>query len=253
MTLLGFKWLAAIIILSISLLTGLASIVFASRYQKQLEIGDAVANGIFIGAALFHLFPSAIDDFRHIGLYFVYTETIALIVFSFIILWLIEQVLLRKKETLSRQSNIWLLTITLSIHALIAGFALGLSETLSIVSVLFVAIIAHKGFETFAFVINLYRQLEKKTQVGLMLIIFSCITPIGIIFGIISDALLYTSIDNLLTACFSAFAAGTFLYIGTVHSHHLHHTHEKDSYHQYIKVVATLIGIVAMMIVGIWI
>ena len=253
MTLLGFKWLAAIIILSISLLAGIASIAFANRYQKQLEIGDAVANGIFIGAALFHLFPSAIDDFRQMGLYFVYIETIALIVFSFIILWLIEQVLLRKKEKVDRQTNVWLLTITLSIHALIAGVALGLSETLSIVSILFVAIIAHKGFETFAFVINLYRQLGKKTQVGLMLLVFSCITPIGILFGITSSTLLYAPIDNLLAACFSAFAAGTFLYIGTVHSHHLHHTHEKDSYHQYTKVVATIIGVVAMMIVGIWI
>ncbi len=253
MTLLGFKWLAAILILSVSLLTGFASIAFAARYKKQLEIGDAVANGIFIGAALFHLFPSAVDGFRQLGLYFVYTETIALIIFSFIILWLIEQALLKQKENLSRQTNVWLLTITLSIHALIAGFALGLSTTISIVSILFVAIIAHKGFETFAFVINLYRQLGKKTQVGLVLILFSCITPIGILFGILCDTLLYTPIDNLLTSCFSAFAAGTFLYIGTVHSHHLHHTHAKDSYHQYVKVVATIIGVVAMMVVGIWI
>lgn len=253
MTLPGFKWLAAVIILSISLLAGLASIGFASRYKKQLEIGDAIANGIFIGAALFHLFPSAVHGFRQIGLRFVYIEIIALIAFSFIILWLIEHVLLRQKETLSRQTNIWLLTITLSLHALIAGIALGISEIFSIVSILFIAIIAHKGFETFAFIINLYHQLEKKSQVVLVLIVFSVITPIGIILGIIGDQFLHTQLDNVLATCFSAFAAGTFLYIGTVHSHHLHHTYQTDSYHQYTKLIATIIGIAVMAIMGIWI
>ena len=253
MTLLEFKWLAAAIILAITLLTGLASIAFANRYQKQLEVGDAIANGIFIGAAIFHLFPTALQEFRHMGLHFLYAETIALIAFSFAVLWLLEYVLLRRNKKASRQVKVWVLTIALSIHALIAGVALGISTELSIVSILFIAIIAHKGFETFAFVVNLHRQLGKVFQVILVLLVFSLVTPVGIALGIFSDTFLYVPLDNLLTALFSAFAAGTFLYIGTVHSHHLHHTHEKDNYHQYVKVIATIIGVAVMGVISIWV
>lgn len=253
MTLFGFKWLAASIILFISLLTGFASIGFAHRYQRQLEIGDAVANGIFIGAAVFHLLPNAVRVFQPIGFHFVYTKSIALVVFSFITLWLIEQVLLRRKEKLKRQTDVWLLTITLSIHALIAGAALGISETFSVVSILFIAIIAHKGFETFAFVVNLHRQLKRGLQISIILIGFSLITPIGIGLGLISDTFLHTRLDTILTGCFSAFAAGTFLYIGTLHSHHLHeHNHHKECYSRSVKFTATIVGVVAMMIVGVW-
>jgi len=253
MTLLEFKGLAATIILFISLSTGFASIGFANRYQRQLEIGDAIANGIFIGAAVFHLLPNAISLFRYMGFHFVYTKSIALLVFSFITLWLIEQILLRRKERIRRQTDVWLLTITLSIHALIAGAALGISETFSIVSIIFIAIIAHKGFETFAFAVNLHRQLKKGLQISLMLIGFSLITPIGIGLGLIGDVFLHTRLDNILTGCFNAFAAGSFLYIGTLHSHHLHeHKHHKKCYSRPIKFTATVLGILAMMFVGFW-
>jgi len=253
MTLTEFKWLAALIILSVSLLTGFASIAFATRHKKQLEIGDAIANGIFIGAALFHLFPSTVADFQDLGIHFAYVQAISFIVFSFIILWLLEKLFLKKNQNLDRQTNVWLLTITLSIHALIAGTALGLSDTLSIASILFIAIIVHKGFETFAFVINVYRQLGKKAQVGLMLTVFSLVTPVGILFGIMSSTFIYAAVDKLLTAFFTAFAAGTFLYIGALHSHYLPQTHVKDNHHQYVKVIATMLGIAAMMVLSIWV
>ena len=101
--------------------------------------------------------------------------------------------------------------------------------------------------------INLYRQLGKVFQVSLILVLFSFITPIGIMIGIGGNTYISARLDSLLTASFSAFAAGTFLYIGTVHSHHLHEGQQTDSYHQYTKVIATIIGVALMAIVGIWI
>ena len=252
MNLLHFKSLAAIIIFSVTLLTGFLSIGFTTRFRKQLEIGDAVANGIFIGAALFHLLPEAIEGFQRVGSHFTYTHTVLLLAASYFIFWLIEKVFLRKEKIAKRSVHIGILITILSTHASIAGLTLGISETFSLVSILFVAIIAHKGFETFAFVINVYRQIGRTWILTLLLILFSCITPIGILIGMLSDAILPGGLDNLLTAYFSAIAAGTFLYIGTVHSHHLR-TQNHDSHQQYARIVATIVGIVLMCIVGIWI
>ena len=252
MTLLHFKWLAALIIFGVTLLTGLLSIGFAARFRKQLEIGDAVANGIFIGAALFHLLPEAIIGFQQIDSHSAYIQTILLFVASYSIFWLIEKIFLGKEKIAKREVHIGILIIVLSIHASIAGLTLGISEMFSVVSILFVAIIAHKGFETFAFVLNVYRQIGHGWRLKLLLTLFACITPVGILIGMLSDFILRSHLDNLLTACFSAIAASTFLYIGTAHSHRLQNQNY-DSHQQYVRVIATIVGVIAMGIVGIWV
>lgn len=251
MTLLTFKWIAAFIVFSITLLAGLLSAGFARRFQKQLEIGDAIANGIFIGAAIFHLLPDAITGFEALSISVVYLRTALLLVSSYCIFWLIEKILVRKQAVSRHQVHVGILVVILSIHAFIAGLTLGISDTFSLVSILFAAIIAHKGFETFAFIINIYRRVKNRFHLFLLLLIFSVITPAGIILGLLSNFLLESHVDDLLTACFSAIAAGTFLYIGTTHSHHVHQ-HE-DSHHQYSRIIATIVGVVLMAILGIWI
>ena len=55
-----------------------------------------------------------------------------------------------------------MLVSTLSVPcAFITGSALGASDTMSNVSILLIAILAHKGFESFALMIGLYRILKK--------------------------------------------------------------------------------------------
>jgi len=250
MTLFELKWLAAVIIFTITLLSGLLSISLSHRFRKQLEIGDAIANGIFIGAALFHLLPGAIKNFQHIGSHFAYTHTFLLLIISYLIFWLIEKVFLHKEKTLKQSAHVTVMVITLSIHAAIAGITLGSSKLLPLVSILFIAIVAHKGFETFAFVINIYRRIGRNWILISLLFLFSLITPLGIFVGMLSTTILPASLNNLPTAYFSAIAAGTFLYIGTAHSYHLKN---QDSYQQYTRLIATLIGILLMAIVGIWV
>ncbi len=251
MTLFELKWLAAVIIFTMTLLSGLLSISLSYRFRKQLEIGDAIANGIFIGAALFHLLPKAVESFQRIGSHFSYTHTFLLLIISYLIFWLIEKVFLHHKEkTLKQSAHVTVMVITLSIHAAIAGITLGSSELFSLVSILFIAIVAHKGFETFAFVINIYRRIGRNWILIILLFIFSLITPLGIFVGMLSNTILPSSLNNLPTAYFSAIAAGTFLYIGTAHSYHLKN---QDSYQQYIRFIATLTGILLMAIVGIWV
>lgn len=253
MPLITFKWLAAFIILALSLTTGIASLRFAVKFQRQLQIGDAAANGIFIGAAIFHLFPAAIEGFHNVNVSPAYLITLFLIILIIAILFIIDHITYKLSQHKNVLISVWLLTLTLSVHALIAGISLGISETFAIVSIIFFAILAHKGFEMFAFVINLHRRLQNYYQVMLLFFLFSFITPLGIWIGTLSDNIFRENTDNLLTACFNAIAAGTFLYIGIIDRHHTHYRPVLDSYQQYTRVLATLIGILVMSIVAIWV
>lgn len=257
MTLLSFKWIAAGFIFAISLIAGFASLRFATKYQKQLQLGDAAANGIFVGAAIFHLFPSAIAQFHQLNIttefLSAYFYVLLIIGVSFLFLVGIDFIFNKIRPVENKIINAWLLTITLSIHAFIGGMALGISETVTIASVIFIAILVHKGFEMFAFVVILYRQLHTYRHVLLIFLIFTLITPLGIWLGIISDTYFQANIDNILTACFNAFAAGTFLYIGLIDRHHQHYHPALDSYHQYSRVLAAIAGVVMMAILSIWI
>lgn len=250
MTLLQLKWLAAITIFLMTLITGLLSIRFTVRFRKQLEIGDAIANGIFIGAALFHLIPEAIESFKLEVNTYPYPETFILVASSYFLFWLLEKVFLRRERHARQQLHVGILVIILSIHAAVAGLTLGISQTLSLVSILFVAILAHKGFETFAFVMNVYRQVGRGFVLNMILLFFSLITPLGILLGLAGDQVFTIQFDNLMSASFSAVAAGTFLYIGTSHGKHL--THQHDSYQQYTRILATIAGVAAMAILGFW-
>lgn len=252
MTLPELKWLALLVIFSLTLLTGFLSIRFTSRFRKHLEVADAIANGIFIGAALFHLLPEAIMSFRELNSHFAYAFTTLLLAISYIVFWFLERFFFREKEVSGRQVHIGVLVTILSIHAFVAGLTLGISQMFSLVSILFIAIIAHKGFETFAFVINLNRQIESRWQLKVLVSLFSLITPMGIFIGMLSGFALHSHWDTLLCAYFSAIAAGTFLYIGTGHSHPLNH-HDRDSHRPYARLITTIGGVVAMGVVGIWI
>lgn len=248
-----FKFLSALLIFIISLIAGYASITLASKHTKYRSVGNAMANGIFIGASIFHLFPNAIHSFGAIGIIKDYTYTMILIVGSYATLLLINKFLSSVSGTMSKPVSAWLLTITLSIHAFIAGVALGISQTFALASVVFFAIIAHKAFETFALVVNLQRRLNHRLSVILVTLIFILITPFAIIFSTTLTIGLNSHIDSILTACFNAVAAGTFLYIGTTHAEFKPKHLSFDSYHRYTQILATLAGVALMAIVAIWV
>ena len=251
MSLLTLKWLSAIILLIGSLLAGLASLRFITRYQRQLQLGDAVANGIFIGAAAFHLLPDAVEILptRYTLLAVMYA--LALTAIAFIMLFLIHQQLLHRKPQQSKLINIALLSVTLTIHALIAGIALGVADDATFVSIIFVAILAHKGFEVFAFVMGLQRQLNNHKLILLLLVVFCCITPLGIWLGSLGEQVMTPYTNTIVTGVFNALAAGTFFYIGT--AAHQHYGPMPDSYRQYNQMILTIIGVVLMGLIAIWI
>ena len=155
------------------------------------------------------------QDFMQIGHGYPFSFLLAGITFL-LLLWLEHlgtEVYQHKGE--NNRSFAILSLIMLSIHSFLAGAALGLSVQYSVIIVLLLAIVMHKWAEAFALAV----QITKATlpiSVGIMLfLIFTLMTLLGILLG--SVATYNIQKIPLLEPIFSAMAAGTFLYLGTLH------------------------------------
>ncbi|WP_100622691.1 ZIP family metal transporter [Candidatus Coxiella mudrowiae] len=259
MLLFAYKGLSALIIAIVTLTAGFASLHFIRRYQHLLSMGDAFADGIFLGAAVFHLFPDAVQRLSNkLSALSSYVLVIVLMGCVFLLLFSLERsIILREKQRqiISAEqmctASAWMLTGILSAHAFIAGAALGISDSASIVSILLIAILAHKGFESFALMIGLHRGIKKEKKIKVILWAFTFVTLFGIIVAAFIESFLQTQTAAIITSLFSAFAAGSFFYIGTLHGGYEHFHPPRDSLKRYQKVLATSLGIVAMGIVAI--
>lgn len=216
------KLLVSAIILLIALLFGLFPILIRVNgiTKRILAYGEAFAGGIFLGAGFIHLLPDA-----QAGLNSVFKNAyplgFAICACSILLLFMIEEGAVKLLTCRNEQCKhvylqpwlAYLLAIVLSIHSVIAGIALGVETVLSTFIIIFIAIIAHKGSAAFALGVSMRnRGLQKSVMVKLMLL-FSLMTPVGIIFGSMLANILQLNSGKLAAAIFNAIAAGTFIYI----------------------------------------
>lgn len=248
----GLKWLLMSIIFTASVAAGFATTHIVHRYKKLISLGEAFANGIFLGAAAFHLLPDAAAGLINCKHCSPVLDSLLLAAISFLLLMLFEHMITKKIHHFRQIVHVGPLLLTLSIHAFLTGIALGISDSYVVIVSIFIAIIAHKAFEMFALVINLHRKLKHNHHVRLLFLLFSFVTPLGILLGNTEIAFLPLGADNTLTACFNAICAGTFVYIATIHAHHQHHPYG-DGYLKYAQILATIVGVVAMAVLSIWI
>lgn len=250
MTLIDYKVIAALIIFLIS-----ASIAIyplkkqrALKHTESFELGEALASGIFLGAAFFHMLPDAIKLFSNIYGAESYPIPELICVLGFLVLLFLERLSLGSIQ--SKHSIPYILALILIIHALTEGAALGIGTTLSETLMLFIAIIAHKGSESFALCITLLKHQLPFRRIVLIVIFFSLMTPLGISLGTAINQLSFANGDTLLAAIFNAFAAGTFLYISTLH--HIHfHQHAKDT-RGLVEFASLVAGVSAMALIALW-
>jgi len=108
-----------------------------------------------------------------------------------------------------------LATLMLSVHAFLMGAALGLSGSFSVALVILLAIVAHKWAESFSLSIQINKS-SFSLKVNLILFcLFALMTPLGIVLGVSATTTLQQY--PLLEPTVTALAAGTFLYLGTLH------------------------------------
>lgn len=150
------KLLFALIIFVVILLAGWLPFKRKSKDDHiDFPIGETLATGIFLGAALMHMLPEANSLFQAMGYHYPFAYIIAGLVFLFF-LWFEH---LGKELYQHHHSNHPAFAILawamLSIHSLMLGAALGLNHNNSFVIMLFLAIITHKWAESFAIAVQL--------------------------------------------------------------------------------------------------
>lgn len=178
-------------------------------------LGETLATGVFLGAALLHMLPESNSLFIKQGYSYPLAYLITGIVFL-LFLWFehIAKELYHHQEATHPAFAI-LAWSMLSIHSLVVGTALGFSDDYPIMFMLFFAIITHKWAESFALAIQLNKSSLQPRFSMILFIIFMAMTPFGIYLGwLFGHGAESTSI---LSPILIASSAGTFLYLGTLH------------------------------------
>ena len=104
----------------------------------------------------------------------------------------------------------WAALVGLSVHALTAGVALAaVQEQEDVAGVMLLAILAHKGFESFSLASVFGMTGAPRRRIVAMVVGFSLITPVGLLLGSRVTALLGPGGTSILTSL----SAGTFLYV----------------------------------------
>jgi len=245
-----FKLISILSILCITLISGLFPFFkkISSSEEQSFPIAESLAAGVFLSVALIHMLGTASDGFYKLHYHYPFAFLLAGVMFLFL-LWLehIGQEIVEHKGDASGSFAV-LATIMLSVHAFLMGAALGLSASFSIAVVIFFAILAHKWAESFSLAIQINKSNFSFKMNVLLFCIFSLMTPIGIVLG--TEATTTMGNYPLLEPIFSSLAAGTFLYLGTLHGLENATLIKKccDLKHFYF----VILGFAIMAVVAIW-
>jgi zinc transporter ZupT len=255
MLLLLLNCAAAGLIFVISFLAGLAPLKHKrlQEHSNWLRAAEAGASGIFLGAALFHMLPAAQTSFQQALGNVSYPYANLLCAFGFVTLLFLEKINLHSTSKPSSTNNKLplVLAIVLSIHAFTEGAAVGVNSVVANAFIISVAILAHKGSESFALAVNLAQSHLSTTAKWKIFFLFTLMTPLGIGIGALTKGFLIGNSGQIAEASFNAFAAGTFLYIATLHQ--LQHPHDASHCDHFQELIATVIGLSLMAILAIWV
>lgn len=152
-------------------------------------------------------------------------------------------------KTQKRNIYPYMLTFILSIHSIIAGFALGTEDTIGLSIVTFIALISHKWSAAFALGVSLIKGNIKKTTIKKILFLFSFATPIGIVLGTGLSAILTGKSEEITEGIFDAVAAGTFLYIAIIS---ILNKKFKSGEDRTLKFLFSSMGLGLMAVLAIW-
>jgi zinc transporter 1/2/3 len=221
MHIITLKTISATIIFLISLLMGLLQTKLVKNKSSLLCTCDSFASGVFMSVALLHLLPEADRGFTKnlTEMYYPIAQLLCLTVF--IIFLIMERGLLShdKHCNVNHHEHVTplILIFFLSIHSLVEGVAIGTSISFAETIMIFFAVLAHKGSESFALATNLYNSGMLIKKIQNIILLFSFTTPLGIFMGSFLIFALHIDSNNIVGPVFNAIAAGTFLYLGTEH------------------------------------
>lgn len=221
MSIIWFKIISVVLIITAGITGGIIPLgKKITKKSNRLTFGNAFAGGVFLGAGLMHLLPDAMSNFSSLKLETDFPFAACISGIGFIFILALERVIAQKEsaEIINSSKNKFplILLIVLSIHSIIAGMSLGLETTIISGTVIFIAIIAHKGSASFALGVNLVNDNINKKLIIKTIFFFSIMTPIGIVIGTVLDNIESSTVSVWFEAIFDSLASGTFLYIAVL-------------------------------------
>jgi zinc transporter ZupT len=209
------KIISALVIFAVAIMSGIYPFLkkIQHGHSRDFPIGESISVGVFLGAGLLHMLPESAHGFSDFG--YEYPFSFLLAGCTFFVLLHLEHLGNKAAAKGGANAIVFIATIMLSIHGFLAGAALGLTESTSLALVIFLAIIGHKWAESFSLSIKINKSILTRNKGILLFGAFALMTPLGIFIGSIPHDLINN--QPLVEPIFSALAAGTFIYLGTVH------------------------------------
>ena len=209
--------LMALAIFLLTIVSGIIPFKIKLKAPKQYDfpIGEALANGVFLGAGLIHMLSRSASEFSTLGFSFPWAFFICGVTFLFFLLS--EHIGFFIRDEGENQTLLVAIvsTVMLSAHSFFTGAALGITSTTSLSFLLFIAILAHKWAASFSLSVYINKTSLKFSRRLALFIIFSTMLPLGIYVG----NLLHSQYvhNELIQPILTAIASGTFIYLGTLH------------------------------------
>lgn len=251
---LTFKIAAILIIATAGILGGLLTLrpSFDRAHPGNLNIGNAFAGGVFLGAGFLHMLPDGLDNFSSLNLAGDYPYGLLTVAIGFILIMMIDKGLSGHDAAQKvKESNNFpaILFLVLAIHSIIAGMSLGLEQGFLSGLVILIAIVAHKGSAAFALGLNMVNAQCAPSLIRRTIMFFACMTPLGIVVGSVVSGLEDGRTSVMFEAVFDTLAAGTFLYIATLEIiAELFEDHTQKT----TKLISILLGFALMATIAIW-
>ena len=248
----GFQTLAALAIFATGMIGGALALRHGGRDSVPgllARLGGPAAGGVFLGAGFIHMLGDANDTFTQVAPAVDFPLAFLLAAVGFVAVLAIERVVFRAASA-AQGPFAYILTLVLGFHSLLAGIALGVEDAALVGLAIAIAIVAHKGAAAFALGASFVKAGMARAQAWGLIATFSCITPLGILVGVLLGNLLASEDGEIVEAVFDSLAAGSFLYIAALDI--IQDEFGKRTHSHVPALMALLAGLGLMALIAVW-
>ena len=256
---LGVKAVAILVIFLVGYQGGLAAIRASKHSHSGLifSLGSVFGGGVFLGASLIHVLPDSVAAFDLVYPHLEYPLAYMIVSLGFVLIMAVDRAghyFLEGRVSLAHPRHEgdlapYILLLVLSFHSILAGAALGAEGSFAGSLVLLMAILAHKGSAAFALSVSILKTPGMRGQAKRLIILFSFMSPLGILVGTGLDSFLHERSGRLVEGIFDALAAATFIYVATIE---IIGTEFKNETSLLAKFACLVLGLAIMAVVALW-
>ena len=253
MSLVELKLVGIVMIFGVAVIGGLTALRLKGLEGGQvwLSRGGVLAAGVFLGAGLIHLLGDSVAAFGGAFPQLTYPAAFALAGAACLVMLLLDKVITSVKvfRVRSSISDSYILLLILSVHSILVGAALGAEDELIGSVALFLAVMAHKGSAAFALAVSLTRDRISHSRLIKSVLLFSLMTPLGVILGMTGKAVTDGAAAHMFEAIFDGLAGGTFIYIASLD---IIEEEFDDSREIWLKYSLVCAGFLLMALLALW-